>query len=72
MCNMSAGAFGSYCADLLAVLRNPNDMVRRQSSRSVEGGSGMLFSVVILNSAVQAQDNPRKSRAAVADYLRAY
>jgi hypothetical protein len=43
MCNMSAGAFGSYCADLLAVLRNPNDMIRRQSSRSVKGGSGMAF-----------------------------
>src|SRR5262249_42044298 len=30
-----------------------------------------LFSAVILNSAVQAQDNPRKSRAAVAGHLTA-
>jgi hypothetical protein len=34
MCNMSAGAFGSYCADLLAVLRNPNGMRSGQSSHS--------------------------------------
>jgi hypothetical protein len=40
---MSAGAFGSYCADLLAVLRNPNGLSSGQSSRSVEGGSGMAF-----------------------------